>query len=190
MSWKWMRRLLPSPTPRLEDHISIWSVRKGDAGTFFLIVAALWLVALAHMGYKSMQQAGAPLAGWDGVVAFVLAVLIEFVDVCVPAAAVAMLLTRPVNMIGGAAMTLYQAMVNRWVFPVIERHRAEGRAQGIAQGRTEGRTQGLTEGRTQGRTEGLEQGRSQAHEEWMAWNRRRVEAERHGRDFDESPPCV
>ena len=53
-------------------------------------------------------------------------------------------------------MTFYQAMVNRFVIPVIEKHKAEGRAE--------------------------------AHDEWIAWNRRRVEAERRGRDFDESPP--
>ena len=65
-------------------------------------------------------------------------------------------------------MSLYQAIVNRYVIPVIEKHKAEGRAQGRAQG--------------------LEQGLEQAHEEWIAWNRRRVEAKRQGRDFDESPP--
>ena len=61
-------------------------------------------------------------------------------------------------------MSLYQAMVNRYVIPVIEKHKEEGRAEGLGQGKT------------------------QAHEEWIAWNRRRVEAERQGRDLDESPP--
>ena len=69
-------------------------------------------------------------------------------------------------------MSLYQAMVNRYVIPVIEKHKAEGRAEGIEQGVEQG----------------LEQGRTQAHEEWIAWNRRRAEAKRQGRDFDESPP--
>ena len=53
-------------------------------------------------------------------------------------------------------MTFYQAMVNRFVIPVIEKHKAEGRAE--------------------------------ADSEWTAWNRRRVEAERQGRAFDETPP--
>ena len=43
MAWKWLRRLLPSPTPQIEDHVSIWSIRAKDAGTFFRIFAALWL---------------------------------------------------------------------------------------------------------------------------------------------------
>jgi len=57
-------------------------------------------------------------------------------------------------------MTFYQAMVNRFVIPVIEKHKAEGR----------------------------EEGRAEADSEWAEWNRCRVEAERRGRDFDESSP--
>ena len=164
MIWKWVRWLLPSPTPRLEDHVSIWSIRARDAATFFRIVTVLWLVALARIGYKSMEQVDVPLVGWQIAVDFALAVLGEFGNVGIGTAMLAMLLTRPVNMMGGTAMSLYQAMVNRYVIPVIEKHKAEGRAQG------------------------LEQGLEQAHEEWIAWNRRRVEAKRRGRDFDESPP--
>ena len=159
-----MRWLLPSPTPRLEDHVSIWSIRARDAGTFFRIVAVLWLVALVRISYKLMEQADAPLVGWQNAVDFALAVLGEFGNVGIGTAMLAMLLTRPVNMMGGTAMSLYQAMVNRYVIPVIEKHKEEGRA------------------------EGLEQGKTQAHEEWVAWNRRRADAERRGRDFHESPP--
>ena len=166
MNWKWVRWLLPSPTPRLEDHVSIWSIQASDADTFFRIVAVLWLwlVALGRIGYNAMERADTSLVGWQDPVDFALAVLGEFGDVGIGTAMLAMLLTRPVNWMGETAMTFYQAMVNRFVIPVIEQHREEGRAKGI------------------------EQGRSQAHEEWIAWNRRRVEAERRGRDFDESPP--
>ena len=164
MVWKWVRWLLPSPTPRLEDHVSIWSIRARDAGTFFRIVATLWLVALVRISYNATEHADGPLVGWQNTVDFALAVLGEFGNVGIGTAMLAMLLTRPVNMMGGTAMSLYQAMVNRYVIPVIEKHKAEGRAQG------------------------LEQGIEQAHEEWIAWNRRRVEAKRQGRDFDESPP--
>ena len=79
---------------------------------------------------------------------------------------VAMLLTRPVNVMGEIAMSVYQAMVNRYVLPVIEKHKAEGRAEGRAKGRAEER------------------------EAWQAWNRRRIDAEKQGRKFDESPPGV
>lgn len=156
MVWKWVRWLLPSPTPRLEDHVSIWSIQARDAGTFFRIVAVLWLVALLRIGYNAMEQANTSLAGWQNAVDFALAVLGDFGDVGIGAAMLAMLLTRPVNRMGETAMTFYQAMVNRFVIPVIEKHKAEGRAE--------------------------------AHDEWAAWNQRRVEAERRGRNFDESPP--
>ena len=83
-------------------------------------------------------------------------------------AMVAMLLTRPVNVMGEATMSVYHAIVNRYVIPVIEKHKAEGRAEG--------------------RTEGRAEGQAAEREEWRAWNRRRIEAEKHGRIFDESPP--
>jgi len=76
----------------------------------------------------------------------------------------AMLLRRPVNVTGGIAvsiaMSVYQAMVNRYVIPVIEKHKAEGRVEG----------------------------RAAEREAWRAWNRRRVEAEQRGQQFDEAPP--
>ena len=57
-------------------------------------------------------------------------------------------------------MSLYQAMVNRFVIPVIEAHRAEGRAEG----------------------------RAEMQIKWQAWYQRRLDAERQGRKFVEPPP--
>ena len=128
----------------------------------------LWLVALLRIGYKAMERADDPLVGWQNAVDFALAVLGEFGNVGVGTAMLAMLLTRPVNRMGETAMTFYQAMANRFVIPVIEKHKAEGREEGIEKG--------------------LERGMAQADADWMAWNRRRVEAERQGLTFDETPP--
>ncbi len=61
-------------------------------------------------------------------------------------------------------MSLYQAMVNRFVIPVIEKHRDEGRAEGRVEGRV------------------------QTNAAWQAWNQRRVDAEARGLPFDEPPP--
>lgn len=69
-------------------------------------------------------------------------------------------------------MSLYQAMVNRFVAPVIEAHEARGRAEGVKIGRAEGE----------------EIGRAAAQAEWQEWNRRRMDAEARGRPFDEPPP--
>ena len=57
-------------------------------------------------------------------------------------------------------MSLSQTIVNRFVIPVIEAHKAEGRREG----------------------------RTEVMAAWRAWNERRIDAERDGRDFDESPP--
>ena len=158
----WLGRLLPSPTPRPEDHVPIWSVKARDARTFFLIVGMLWLVALARIGYNMSNHWAVESARWWSVGDFALAVLGQFSDVGAGVAMVAMLLTRPANVMGEITMSVYQAMVNRFVLPVIEKHKAEGRTEG----------------------------RAEEREEWQAWNRRRIDAEKQGRKFDESPPGV
>ena len=61
-------------------------------------------------------------------------------------------------------MSLYQAMVNRFVTPVIEAHEARGRAEGLAEGRVESNLR------------------------WREWNRRRIAAAAKGLPFDEPPP--
>ena len=73
-------------------------------------------------------------------------------------------------------MSLYQFVVNRYVIPVIEAHKAEGREQG------------RVEGRVEGQVEGREQGLAEARAEWQAWNERRLAAERAGREFTEPTP--
>ena len=55
-------------------------------------------------------------------------------------------------------MSLYQFVVNRYVIPVIEAHKAEGRVEG------------REEGRVEGRVEGREQGLAEVRAEWQAWN--------------------
>ena len=81
-------------------------------------------------------------------------------------------------------MTLYQALVNRFVNPVIERHKAEGMVVGLAKGRVEGRT----EGRAEGRIEGLAEGQATERAQWQEWNRRRLDAVAAGQPFHEPPP--
>ena len=57
-------------------------------------------------------------------------------------------------------MTLYATLVNRFVTPVIEAHKDEGRVEG----------------------------RAERHAEWRDWNRRRMDAATQGRPFDDPPP--
>ena len=100
--------------------------------------------------------------------------------------------TAPEMFSGDVLMTLYQAMVNRFVNPVIERHKAEGMVVGLAKGRVEGRAEGVVEGRVEGRAEGrvegLAEGRATERAQWQDWNRRRLAAEAAGQPFHEPPP--
>ena len=162
---KWWRSLLPAPIPRLDDHVSIWSVTARDARTFFRIVGVLWLVALGYIVYKRWDDRPANLGEhseqvWRNHGDFALTVLGDFGAVSLAIAIVGMLLTRAVNTTGEMLMSLYQAMVNRFVIPVIEAHKAEGR----------------------------DCGRAEVMAEWRAWNERRLAAEREGREFVEPPP--
>ena len=52
--------------------------------------------------------------------------LADFGTVGIAITIVAMLLTRAVNKTGELLMSLYQFVVNRYVIPVIEGHKAEG----------------------------------------------------------------
>lgn len=155
-------RLVSSATPRLRDPVPIWSVAKWDARMFFVIAGTLWVVAIMFIVYNSWgdSAAMAPGAGWRGIGDLALEALTDFSPVGTAIAILSMILARGVNYTGDAAMTFYQAMVNRFVIPVIEAHREEGR----------------------------EEGRAEVEQAWRAWNERRLAAEREGRRFDEALP--
>ena len=164
---KW-GRLVSSATPRPRDPVSIWSIAARDAKTFFRLAGLLWLATVAFIVYKTADRSSRTVRvteqeAWRSVGDFALAVLAEFGTVAIAIAVLAMPLTRVVNWTGEVLMSLSQTIVNRFVIPVIEAHRAEGRE----------------EGRREGRTEVMA---------WRAWNERRIDAERDGREFDESPP--
>ena len=176
---RWLRKLLPSPTPRLDDHVSIWSIAARDARTFFRIAGTLWLVALTYIVYKARDETMTSGAGtgsseqaWLSIGDTILGVLTDFGAVGIAIAIVSMLLTRAVNTTGEMLMSLYQAMVNRFVIPVIESHKAEGRSEGVKEGLERG----------------LEKGRAETQAEWRGWNARRLTAEHEGREFVEPPP--
>ena len=69
-------------------------------------------------------------------------------------------------------VSLYHIITNRFVLPTIERHREEGRMEGLEEGRAEG----------------LEEGEERANRAWRDWLREREEAEAEGRPFNEPPP--
>ena len=94
--------------------------------------------------------------------------------------------TVALDILGGIAMVTAKYLGNKFVKPLIERHKAEGRAEGIATGRAEGIATGRAEGIATGRAEG----ESEERRRWTEWNSRRLEAERGGVPFDEPPPTA
>ncbi len=135
----WLRRLaariLPPATPQPEDRESIWSIYRRDARTFFRLVSLLWLLTLVYVCHKTLDepasewQTAPDVPWWQTAGDFAFAVLHDFSGVGIGIAILAMLLTRPLNVAGELIMSLYQAMVNRFVIPVIEGHVARGRAE-------------------------------------------------------------
>ncbi len=134
-------KLLSSATPRARDHMSIWSVSERDARTFFRIAGTFWVVALVFIVYKSVDDSLAPGVGadqqevWRCVGDSILGVLADFGTVAIGIGVLSMLLARPANGIGEVMMSLYQAVINRLVIPVIEAHKEEGRTEVMEQWR-------------------------------------------------------
>jgi len=73
----------------------------------------------------------------------------------------------------GIIMVTAGYLTNKFVKPLIERHKEEGREEGIAVGEAKGR----------------EEGEASERRRWTEWNSRRIEAERAGVPFDEPPPA-
>ena len=73
--------------------------------------------------------------------------------------------TIALDFLGGTLMVTARYLGNKFVQPLIERHKAEGREEGIATGE------------------------ASANRRWAEWNSRRLEAERAGVPFDEPPPA-
>ena len=87
-------------------------------------------------------------------------------------------------------MVTYDYLMNKYVRPLKEKQRAEGREQGLA----EGREQGRAEGREQGLAEGKAAGKAAAEAEFRRlvseWNQRRLAADARNEPFDEPPPLL
>ena len=81
--------------------------------------------------------------------------------------------TIAMDFLGGTLMVTARYLGNKFVQPLIERHKAEGRE----------------EGREEGMTAGIAVGEADANRRWTEWNSRRVDAERAGLPFDEPPPA-
>ena len=109
--------------------------------------------------------------------------------------------TVALDIIGGMILVTARYLENKFVKPLIERHKAEGRAEGIEAGIATGRAEGIEAGKAEGRAEGMETGiktgietgiatgEAAERRRWTEWNERRLDAERAGVHFDEPPPA-
>ena len=77
--------------------------------------------------------------------------------------------TIALDFLGGTLMVTARYLGNKFVQPLIERHKAEGREESM--------------------TAGIATGEAAERRRWTEWNSRRVEAERAGLPFDEPPPA-
>ena len=94
--------------------------------------------------------------------------------------------TVALDVLGGMILVTARYLEHKFIKPLIERHKAEGRAEGKAEGIAEGVVTGRAEGIATGRAEG----ESEERRRWTEWNARRLEAERGGVRFDEPPPSA
>ena len=136
-----------------------------------LSVARKWLPWCAALIF-------AMTAGWTALVAWaevdggkqqgIAAITIAVVSKAAPAAPLivvyAIMIVSALDVAGGFAMVTARYLSNKFLEPLKEKRRAEGREEGRAEGREEERRK------------------------WTDWNRRRLEAETSGVPFDEPPP--
>ena len=100
----------------------------------------------------------------------------------------AIMATSLIDTLGGSALVTARYLGNKFVKPLIEKHKAEGHAEGRAEGRAEGHAEGRVEGHAEGKAEGRVEGQAEERQRWSEWNLRRIEAEAAGVRFDEPPP--
>ena len=90
--------------------------------------------------------------------------------------------TVALDVLGGMVLVTARYLEHKFIKPLIERQKAEGRAEGRAEGIATGRAEGIATGRAEGESE--------ERRRWTEWNARRLEAERGGVPFDEPPPSA
>ena len=149
--------------PLEDDREAIWSVPNPLRALYFPIFTGISIVIA--IGVAGETKARYPDAGW---ITLMREGAAEFASAGIGIAIATLAALQGVATI----MAIYQYITNRFTLPVIERHLAQGREQGIEEGREQG----------------IEEGRAEANQKWQAWNRRRMDAAANNLPFDEPPP--
>ena len=140
-----------------------------------MTVARNWLPWCAALIFV-MTLGWTALIAWDEVVngnhpnllRTVIAVGMKVAPAAPATVLYAILIVGVADAIGGFAMVTKRYLERKWIQPLIERQKAEAERQ---------------------RAESRREGREEVQRLWVAWNRRRVEAEAKGEKFDEAPPA-
>ena len=151
-----LRALRP---PAADDRESIWAVSRRWLPFYIGLISVItfgWLWVISGVVIESGEYDDAT----ETMVAVVdrssqAVPLIVLISVCV---------TYWLDVLGGLLMVTSRYLSSKFVTPIVERHRAEGRAEGKVAGRSE------------------------MHEAWLVWYRKSEEAKAKGIPFDEPPP--
>ncbi len=139
-------------------------IGKSREGRYLLLAGCLCLLFLAGVTYHEVRTVTA-----DGVGETFIAIGRGFAPFVIISLAGSLLVLESVAM-----------LAERYLRQRYREGRAEGKAEGIAEG--------IAEGKAEGKAEGMTEGMAQANKAWEDWNRRREEAERENREFNEPPP--
>ena len=154
-----VRLLIFSAQTIPENREAIWSVPTPLKTAYFVVAILLWLSVLIDIAAEN--SAAATGNHWQRIVGTVVREsATEFAPAGIGIAIAALVIVQG----GFLIMSLYHAIVNRFVLPVIAEHKATGRAEGQAEARAAN------------------------NQEWRDWLQRRDDAEAKGEPFDEPPP--
>ena len=140
------------------DRQSIWSVATGWLPAYFALFDVLGLLGMAFVIIRNVLWIPHP-----SVHDMIWAIIVGIVIVGAASATISILIVEA----GKNAM-----IVGTYLEEMIKKRRARQMAEAVERGRAEGRTEGV----------------AQNDAKWRAWNDRRLSAEAKGEPFDEPPP--
>ncbi len=160
----WIRLLLRAlRPPAADDREPIWAVSRKWLPFFIGLISVMtfgWVWVVSGIVIETGEYVGAT----ETAVAIVdrassATPLIVLIGVCV---------TYWLDILGGLIVVTARYLSSKFVTPLVERYRSEGKEEG--------------------KEEGIEEGRSEMHSAWLVWYRKSEEAKAKALPFDEPPP--
>ena len=164
----WIRLLLRAlRPPAADDREPIWAVSRKWLPFFIGLISVMtfgWVWFIAGIVIES---------GEYGDTAEIAVAIVDRASSATPLIAlIGVCITYWLDILGGLLVVTARYLSSKFVTPLVERYRSEGKE----------------EGRSEGKEEGKEEGRSEMHSAWLVWYRKSEEAKAKGLPFDEPPP--